>query len=110
MERELNSQQLLELVSDKSSKKSRGVWTEIAEVLPARTVQSCHNLCRRKFSPFNYKGRWSEEDAKMLLLYIEKFGRKWKKIGELLNRTGLNVRDKYRSLGEANHSTRLKGK
>ena len=43
-------------------------------------------------------------------MYVEKFGRKWKKIGGILGRTDLNVRDKYKSLGEENHNERLKGK
>ena len=31
-----------------------GAWPQIAECLPNRSVQACHNLCRRRFNPDNY--------------------------------------------------------
>lgn len=39
-----------------------GAWPKIAEVLPDRTVQACHNVCRRRFNPSNYAGPWTKEE------------------------------------------------
>lgn len=38
-----------------------GAWPKIAECLPNRTVQSCHNLSRRRFNQDNYGGKWTKE-------------------------------------------------
>lgn len=97
------------MVSEKTGY-MKGAWPEIASVLPKRSVQSCHNLCRRKFNPKNYKGRWTNDEEKILLKYVKKYGREWEQLGELLGRTALNVRDKYKSLGEENHNSRVKEK
>jgi len=43
-----------------------GAWPKIAECLPNRTVQSCHNLCRRRFNPENYSGKWTSEEENLL--------------------------------------------
>ncbi len=38
----------------------KGAWCAIAESLPNRSVQACHNVCRRKFNRNNYGGKWSQ--------------------------------------------------
>ena len=45
----------------------KGAWCKIAESLPNRSVQSCHNFCRRKFNPNNYNGKWTREEEELLL-------------------------------------------
>ena len=79
-------------------------------MLPNRSVQACHNHCRRKFNPFNYKGSWTDEDIQLVLEYVNKFGQQWEKIGQMIGRTALNVRDKYKEIGGANHDLRSKDK
>lgn len=79
-------------------------------MLPDRSVQSCHNHCRRKFNPYNYKGAWQEDEVELLLNYVKKYGREWEKIGSMIGRTGLNVRDKYKEMGGKNNSFRKKTK
>ena len=77
-------------------------WPAIAECLPNRSVQSCHNVCRRKFNPDNYQGKWSQEDEAQLLHLVRQLGNQWKEITERLNqssgnrRTRENVKDKYK--------------
>jgi len=105
----LGEQGLLRLITHYKDNETRGAWTKIAEALPDRTVQSCHNLIRNRFHPGNYKGRWTEEEEKELLALVEEKGRKWQEIAEELGRTPTNVRDKYKSLGEENHEDRKKG-
>lgn len=100
--------EMLQLVSESSSDKFKNAWVEIAEVLPNRKVQACHYVCKRKFNPNNYKGRWSQEEVDTLVEHVERDGREWEKIGKILGRTALNVRDKYKELGEKNHTIRSK--
>lgn len=106
----LDEEQLIELITTSSGEKFKKAWVEIASVLPNRKVQSCHAVCKRKFNPFNYRGRWSDEEIDYLLEYVENKGREWETIGKLLGRTALNVRDKFKELGEGNHEKRIKCK
>lgn len=65
-------------------------------------MQSCHNLCRRKFNPNNYHGNWTKEEEKILQGLISVHGKSWKTIAEKLvemggrERTAGNVKDKYK--------------
>jgi Myb-like DNA-binding domain len=43
-----------------------------------------------------------------LLNYVKKYGKEWEKIGVMIGRTALNVRDKYKELGGSNNSFRTK--
>ena len=87
----------------------RGAWTKISECLPDRRVSSCHQLIRTRFHPGNYKGTWSKEDEEELAELVKEKGRKWQEISEILERTPMNVRDKWRSMGEENHGKRKGG-
>lgn len=100
---------MIKLLSAKGEK-TEGAWSKIASVLPNRSVQSCHNHCRRKFNPFNYKGKWDEEDEIMLLKHVELYGKEWETIAQMLGRTALNVRDKYKQLGGENWKLRKASK
>ena len=97
---QLDQAQLLKLITDPIAAKSGSVWPQIAEKVPHRSVQSVQNLCKRRFSPFNYRGRWSAEEEAALFKLYEQFGRRWTEIGRALNRTPTNVRDKWKQLGE----------
>jgi hypothetical protein len=98
----------------------RGAWCLIAEALPNRSVQSCHNFCRRKFNPNNYNGKWSPEEEEHLLELIKENGHQWKAVAAAMNarfqsdkeqfgRTPENVKDKWKQLGGSNFDSRLKG-
>ena len=93
----------------KENAEMRGAWCKIAECLPNRSLQSCHNVCRRKFNPNNYKGGWSLEQMDTLIELQRMHGNQWKLIGELLQRTAENVRDKFREIGSLNSTRRVKG-
>ena len=62
-ENNLNENDIINLVTEKQSKKDRSIWPKIAECLPDRSVQSIHNFCHRSFNPYNYKGNWSDEEV-----------------------------------------------
>jgi hypothetical protein len=88
----------------------KGAWCKIAESLPNRSVQSCHNFCRRKFNPNNYNGKWTEEEEQLLLDCVRDMGYSWKDIARIINnrfegeedlehrfgRTPENVKDKWK--------------
>ena len=62
VENDLGEEGLIALCSkpkEELDEKLKGAWCLIAESLPNRSVQSCHNFCRRKFNPNNYNGKWS---------------------------------------------------
>lgn len=87
----------------------KGAWCKIAESLPKRSVQSCHNFCRRKFNPNNYNGKWSKEEEELLKELVMENGHAWKEIANAINkkfvsddlehkfgRTPENVKDKWK--------------
>ena len=66
-----NAEDLLTILCSRSKadlpKDLKRAWPQIAESLQNRSVQSCHNVCRRKFNPSNYHGNWTEEEEKILI-------------------------------------------
>ena len=84
----------------------KGAWPKIAECLQQRSVQSCHNLCRRKFNPSNYHGNWTREEEQILQGLVAVHSKSWKTIAEKMvemggqKRTPGNVKDKWKQMGE----------
>lgn len=97
------------ICSSKDKEEFKGAWTKIAEVLPKRSVDSIYKHCRRWFNVHNYQGEWNISEEQQLLESVEKIGHEWVQIGETLNRTPENVRDKWRELGGKNNKKRWKG-
>ena len=112
---ELNEDSLITLCSKSKedlTEELRGAWCKIAESLPKRSVQSCHNFCRRKFNPNNYNGKWSKEEEELLKELVLENGHAWKEIAIAINRkfvsddiehkfgrTPENVKDKWKQIG-----------
>lgn len=99
------------LIKASSSDRSK-FWCGIAECLQDRTVQSVQNVCKRRFNPYNYNGRWTIKDTDYLRKYIQIYGREWVKIAQHLGRTATNVKDKAKSLKlvDSNNTDTLKSK
>ena len=76
-ENNLTKNELLNLITEKQNKNKK-IWPKIGECLPNRTIQSIHNFCHRKFHPYNYKGKWSLKDEKILLNLVKAYGKKRK--------------------------------
>ena len=106
-ENNLTKNELLNLITEKQNKNKK-IWPKIGECLPNRTIQSIHNFCHRKFHPYNYKGKWSLKDEKILLNLVKEYGKKWEKIGKELERSATNCKDKYKNLGENHHNEIIK--
>jgi len=105
----LTKQQLAELCSDTTPPEHRKAWLKIAKFFPERSVQSVHNACKRMFNPHNYKGRWNLWEEQELIRYVQANGTKWKEFAELIGRTALNVKDKWKQMGGSNYNARKRG-
>lgn len=105
----LTKQQLAELCSDTTPPEHRKAWLKIAKFLPERSVQSVHNACKRMFNPCNYKGRWNLWEEQELIRYVQINGTKWREFAELIGRTSLNVKDKWKQMGGSNFNARKRG-
>ena len=100
-EQNYTNDQLLSLITEKLQNNNK-IWPVIAECLPNRSVQSIHNFCHRKYHPNNYKGLWTSQEEKDLLTLVKEHGKKWTLIAEKMERTPVNVKDKYKELGGEN--------
>ncbi len=125
VEADLDEDDLIGLCSkpkEELSEELRGAWCKIAESLPKRSVQSCHNFCRRKFNPNNYGGKWSKEEEEFLKTEVMENGHAWKEIAIALNnkfasddlehrfgRTPENVKDKWKQMGGHHSGARNQG-
>ncbi len=78
-------------------------WSEVGGHVPGRSVQAVHNFCRRAFTRYNHRGRWSPPEEARLRELVSEEGKAWAKIGEELGRTQVNCRDKWKSM-EASRS------
>ena len=105
----LTPEQLGSLCSDTTPEEFKNVWTKIARYFPDRSVQSVHNCCKRSFNPYNYKGEWTVLEERALIEYVETNGKKWKELGEILQRTANNVKDKWKQMGGDRHELRKTG-
>lgn len=102
-----SEEQLLSLITEKLTNDNK-IWPAISECLPNRSVQSIHNFCHRKYHPNNYKGYWTSQEEKDLLSLVKEHGKKWVLIASKMDRTPVNVKDKYKELGEENNNLRTK--
>ena len=102
-DKNFTNEQLLSLITEKLTNDNK-IWPVISECLPNRSVQSIHNFCHRKYHPNNYKGVWTSEEEKNLLTLVKEYGKKWTIIAEKLDRTSVNVKDKYKELGGENYN------
>lgn len=105
----LSPEQLASLCSDTTPPEFKNVWTKLASFFPTRSVQSVHNICKRHFNPFNYKGAWTVSEERTLIEFVEANGKKWKELGEVLQRTAVNVKDKWKQMGGENNKLRKSG-
>jgi hypothetical protein len=75
----------------------RELWGQLSDALPARTTISIIKFCRRKFNNFPERGKWTEEQEEELKIVFEKYPKRWKQLGELLNRHPEDIRDRWRN-------------
>ena len=106
---QMTTDDLARLCSDTTPTEFKNAWTQLATFFPERSVQSIHNVCKRVFNPNNYRGAWTLAEEQQLIRYVDQHGNKWKEIADLLDRTALNVKDKWKQMGANNHKMRRFG-
>lgn len=73
-------------------------WSLIARHIPGRTDDACSKRYREALDPLLRKEDWApEEDAKLLEIST-RLGRKWKQVGQEMQRSGLGCRNRWRLL------------
>lgn len=75
----------------------KGAWMDIARRLPHRTVQSVYRHGLRQLHPFK-RGPWSQDEVKLLLDMVNRYGKKWSAIQSKLHRSADSCRDKHREM------------
>ena len=98
---------LIRLVSNGTTPFTGNLWEFVHSRVPSRTPQSIKSFCHRRFSPYNYRGRWTKAEERRLIELVQIHGCKWQKLSKFFERTPTNIRDKWRSLGERNFSQRV---
>lgn len=74
-------------------------WKLIAEKLENRNVRQCRERWHKYLNPNINKDTWTEKEDELLMNEYKKLGPKWKNIaGCFLNRTDINVKNRYRKL------------
>jgi Myb-like DNA-binding domain len=78
-------------------RKLASLWDEMCEALPDRPRQAIVKVCRRKFHNFGVRGKWTKEEDQELKEVYQRFPKRWKQIGQILNRHHEDVRDRWRN-------------
>ncbi len=73
------------------------LWDEICEALPDRPRAAIVKVCRRKYHNFGVRGKWTKEEDQELKEAYERYPKRWKQIGQVLNRHHEDVRDRWRN-------------
>jgi hypothetical protein len=87
---------LNQIIQDNPSRLA-SLWEEICEALPDRPRAAIVKVCRRKFHNFGVRGKWTKEEDRELKEAYERFPKRWKQIGQVLNRHHEDVRDRWRN-------------
>lgn len=79
------------------SKRTSGIWFEIAQKFPNRQVESVYKKYFREYQlQSRQTGKWTDEDVARLIGLVARHGHQWALISTLLNRTADSCYDKYR--------------
>ncbi|KAK9368745.1 hypothetical protein V1509DRAFT_622676 [Lipomyces kononenkoae] len=80
-----------------NERKKDNFWDAVASALPHRTRASVYKHVRRKYHPYELRGKWSSEDDAALKRMVEMHGAQWKTIGRLIGRMPEDCRDRWRN-------------
>ncbi|KAK9248703.1 hypothetical protein V1506DRAFT_528662 [Lipomyces tetrasporus] len=80
-----------------NERKKDNFWDAVAGALPHRTRASVYKHVRRKYHPYEQRGKWSPEDDATLRRMVEMHGAQWKTIGRLIGRMPEDCRDRWRN-------------
>ncbi|KAL1866305.1 hypothetical protein VTK73DRAFT_4763 [Phialemonium thermophilum] len=91
----------LNVLIHENPKKGRHIhkefWDEIQRACPQRTRGKLMVWTRHQFHNFVARGQWTEDQDRELEEMVAKYGKKWSKIGQLINRDPADTRDRWRN-------------
>jgi hypothetical protein len=77
--------------------KLAALWDDMCIALPNRSRVAIIKVSRRKFHNFESRGKWTQEEDRELKEACERYPKRWKEIGQLLNRHFEDCRDRWRN-------------
>ncbi|ORY31841.1 hypothetical protein BCR39DRAFT_525659 [Naematelia encephala] len=72
-------------------------WPEVAATVPGRPVKYVKDHVHRMYDPRGRKGAWTKSEDEELLRAYQRFPNEWAKIGDIVDRTELDCRDRYKN-------------
>nr|GEX55533.1 RNA polymerase I termination factor-like [Tanacetum cinerariifolium] len=92
------------MVMNCSQNRIKKCWQEIGKCIPYRPHSAVYNRAHILFERSEAKGFTPEEDE-TLTKYVQMYGHKWKKIGELMGKHRVHVKDNWRRIKLENPKT-----
>ena len=73
------------------------MWQGMYEIMPHRKKTAIQRFCRRRFHNFEVRGAWTQEDDDALNRAVKEKGKSWVAVGQIMNRSPEDVRDRWRN-------------
>lgn len=73
------------------------LWECVVEACPSQPRRKLIKWCRQQFHNFVARATWTPDQDEELLGLIKIHGTKWTKLGSMINRYPLDIRDRYRN-------------
>ncbi|KAK9380200.1 uncharacterized protein V2V93DRAFT_371904 [Kockiozyma suomiensis] len=80
-----------------TERKKDNFWDAVTNALPHRTRASVYKHVRRKYHPYEQRGKWTAEEDEQLRVLEEEYGAQWKIIGKHMGRMPEDCRDRFRN-------------
>jgi len=87
----------------------RGIWEEVSAAIPRRSVESCYDHARTRYSETDKGQQWTRDEIARLKTLVARHGHDWRLISEKMDRLRVACRDKYRALQLEEEGTLQKG-
>ncbi|KAK9464663.1 hypothetical protein V1512DRAFT_267869 [Lipomyces arxii] len=80
-----------------NERKKDNFWDAVASALPLRTRASVYKHVRRRYHPYEQRGKWTSQEDEGLRQLVEQHGAQWKIIGRQIGRMPEDCRDRWRN-------------
>ncbi|KAH9033062.1 hypothetical protein EDB85DRAFT_2145101 [Lactarius pseudohatsudake] len=93
-ENNLDDERLDDLIH--SSEPAKGFWSRIARAVPQRGVKSVFYHVRRARDYLGKAGKWSAAEDEQLRIAVQKHGKDWVAVADLVQRSAADCSDRFR--------------
>ncbi|KAK7208291.1 hypothetical protein BZA70DRAFT_43902 [Myxozyma melibiosi] len=80
-----------------NERKKDNFWDAVTNALPHRTRASVYKHVRRKYHPYEQRGKWTPAEEEQLRQLKDEYGAQWKIIGKHIGRMPEDCRDRWRN-------------